>query len=189
MPSDLLKLDKGLWYIYSSKGRMASSRLLCPPNQGLCRSLFDAHWQHGDQEIKRRQKRGLRLQAASPIKRKHYQVGVDRTLPTKASASSPTIDPKAFRAKVDEFKCTSGGILLTLRSGIPRLQACIRACCDGRSGCDSEQSLAVAQQLKSGGTEILTIGTDDADQDFLKAIGLAFRPQRQGRPGRTSAND
>jgi hypothetical protein len=31
-------------------------------------------------------------------------------------------------------------------------------------------SLAVAQRLKSSGTEILTIGTDDANQDFLKQL-------------------
>jgi hypothetical protein len=35
---------------------------------------------------------------------------------------------------------------------------------------DSAQSLAVAERLKSSGTEILTIGTDDADQDFLRQL-------------------
>jgi hypothetical protein len=32
------------------------------------------------------------------------------------------------------------------------------------------QSLAVAQRLKTFGTEILTIGTDDADKAFLKEL-------------------
>ena len=39
---------------------------------------------------------------------------------------------------------------------------------------DSAESLAVAERLKSSGTEILTIGTDDADRDFLRR--LASRP-------------
>ena len=35
---------------------------------------------------------------------------------------------------------------------------------------DAAQSLDVAERLKHAGTEILTIGTDDADKDFLKAL-------------------
>jgi Mg-chelatase subunit ChlD len=101
---------------------------------------------------------------------KQYQVGVV-VFSDKAAASSPTANPTAFRAKIDRLECTSGGTFLAsaLRHTLKYNPAYVLVVTDGAVS-DSAQSLEMAQRLKAAGTEILTIGTDDADQDFLKQL-------------------
>ena len=101
---------------------------------------------------------------------RRYEVGVV-VFSTKASASLPTSDPAAFRAKIDKLECTGGGTYLASALGytLDYKPAYVLVVTDGVVA-DSAQSLAVAQRLKSSGTEILAIGTEDADQEFLKEL-------------------
>ena len=101
---------------------------------------------------------------------KRYQVGVV-VFSDKAAASSQTEDAAAFRAKIDKLGCTAGGTYLASALGhtLEYKPAYVLVVTDGAVA-DSAQSLTVAERLKSSGTEILTIGTDDADQEFLKQL-------------------
>jgi len=113
---------------------------------------------------------------------KGYEVGVV-VFSDDAAASKPTADPETFRSTIDKLKCTSGGTYLgsALSHTVDYKPAYILVVTDGEVA-DSAQSLAVAEQLKSSRTEILTIGTDDADQDFLKQLasqsGLSVKVAR-----------
>jgi Mg-chelatase subunit ChlD len=101
---------------------------------------------------------------------KGYQVGVV-VFSDKASATSPTIEPVALRAKINKLECTDGGTFLesALAHTTGYNPSYVVVVTDGQVT-DAEQALEVATRLKSSGTEILTIGTDDADKDFLQRL-------------------
>jgi hypothetical protein len=88
-----------------------------------------------------------------------------------ASATSPTADPSALQAKIDKLKQTGGGTFLAAALGhtLEYKPAYVLIVTDGMVA-DSAESLAIATRLKASGTEILTIGTDDADETFLAEL-------------------
>ena len=168
MPSDLLRFDKGTGQLFL-KGAKGEQQIVAPTATGkIVFVLIDAS---GSMAIGKfgDAKKGA-LDFGLVCISKHYQVGVI-VFADKASASSPTADSNALRAKVEKLKCTSGGTYLAsaLRHTLEYRPTYVLVVTDGVVA-DSGQSLALAEQLKSSGTEILTIGTDDADRDFLNKL-------------------
>jgi len=101
---------------------------------------------------------------------KGYQIGVV-VFSDKAAATSATREPAALRAKINKLECTSGSTFLesALTHTIQHNPAYVVVVTDGQVS-DAVESLEVAARLKASGTEILTIGTDDADQEFIKQL-------------------
>jgi Mg-chelatase subunit ChlD len=169
MTSDLLRFDKGTGKLFLM-GANGEQQIVAPP-EATNRTVFvlvDASGSMALQKFEDATKGALDFGLVCISKR--YQVGVI-VFSDKASASSPTSDPTAFRAKIDKLKCTSGGTYLASALGhtLDYKPAYVLVVTDGEVA-DSAQSLAVAKRLKSADTEILTIGTDDANQDFLKQL-------------------
>ena len=169
MASDLLRFDKGTGKLFL-KGANGEQQIVAPP-ETTNKTVFVLVDASGSMAIKKFEdatKGALDFGLVCISKR--YQVGVI-VFSDKAAASSPTTDPAVFRAKIDKLKCTSGGTYLAsaLSYTLDYKPAYVLVVTDGEVA-DSAQSLAVAERLKSSGTEILTIGTDDADQDFLRQL-------------------
>jgi Mg-chelatase subunit ChlD len=169
MASDLLRFDKGTGQLFL-KGANGEQQIVAPPGT-MNRTVFvlvDASGSMAFRKFEDATKGALDFGLVCISKR--YQVGVV-VFSDKAAASSPTTDLAGFRAKIDKLKCTSGGTYLASALGhtLDYKPAYVLVVTDGAVS-DSAQSLDVAQRLKSSGTEILTIGTDDADQDFLKQL-------------------
>jgi Mg-chelatase subunit ChlD len=101
---------------------------------------------------------------------KGYHVGVV-VFSSKALATSPTNDSTLFAEKIRRLACTSGGTFLAsaLKFTSDHKPAYVVVVTDGMVA-DADTSLDIAAGLKSAGTEILTIGTDDADTAFLKQL-------------------
>src|SRR5882762_504456 len=169
MSSDLLRFDKGTGQLFL-KGANGEQQIIAPPEttNKTVFVLVDASGSMAIRKFDDATKGALDFGLVCISKR--YQVGVV-VFSDKASASSPTVDPAAFRAKIGKLKCTSGGTYLAsaLSHTLEYNPAYVLVVTDGEVA-DSTQSLAVAKRLKSSGTEILTIGTDDADQEFLKNL-------------------
>lgn len=172
MTSDLLRFDKATGRLYL-RGAHGEQEAVARPATG--RTVFVLVDASGSIAIKKFEDatRGA-LDFGLVCIDKHYQVGVV-VFSDKASASSPTSDPLSYRAKIEKLKCTSGGTYLAsaLSYTLDYNPTYVLVVTDGEVA-DSAESLAVAERLKSSGTEILTIGTDDADRDFLRR--LASRP-------------
>jgi len=169
MASDLLRFDKDTGKLFL-KGANGEQQIVAP-TEGTNRTVFvlvDASGSMALMKFEDATKGALDFGLVCISKR--YQVGVV-VFSDKSAASSPTADPAAFRAKIEKLKCTSGGTYLASALGhtIDYKPAYVLVVTDGEVA-DSIQSLAVAERLKSSGTEILTIGTDDADQNFLKQL-------------------
>jgi Mg-chelatase subunit ChlD len=169
MASDLLRFDKGTGKLFL-KGANGEQQIVAPP-ETTNRTVFVLVDASGSMAIKKFEdatKGALDFGLVCISKR--YEVGVI-VFSDKAAASSPTSDPAAFRAKIDKLKCTSGGTYLASALGhtVDYKPAYVLVVTDGEVA-DSAQSLAVAKRLKSADTEILTIGTDDANQGFLKQL-------------------
>ncbi len=169
MASDLLRFDKGTGKLFL-KGANGEQQIVAPP-ETTNRTVFVLVDASGSMAIKKFEdatKGALDFGLVCISKR--YLVGVI-VFSDKASASSPTSDPTTFRAKIDKLKCTSGGTYLASALGhtLGYKPAYVLVVTDGEVA-DSDESLAVAKRLKSADTEILTIGTDDANQDFLKQL-------------------
>ena len=101
---------------------------------------------------------------------KHYEVGVI-AFSSKASATTPTKDASALQGKISRlpFAGQSTYLASALRSTTKGKPAYVLVVTDGHV-LDDKESLNIAEGLKQNGTEILTIGTDDADTDFLKRL-------------------
>ena len=169
MASDLLRFDKGTGKLFL-KGANGEQQIVAPPEM-TNRTVFVLVDASGSMAIKKFEdatKGALDFGLVCISKR--YEVGVI-VFSDKAAASSPTSDPAAFRAKIDKLKCTSGGTYLAAALGhtLDYKPAYVLVVTDGEVA-DSAQSLAVAKRLKSADTEILTIGTDDANQVFLQLL-------------------
>lgn len=169
MASDLLRFDKGTGKLFL-KGSDGEQQIVVPP-ETTNRTVFvlvDASGSMAVRKFEDATKGALDFGLVCISKR--YQVGVI-VFSDKAAVSSPTTDTGAFRAKIDKLKCTSGGTYLASALGhtLDYKPAYVLVVTDGEVA-DSAQSLAVAKRLKSSGTEILTIGTDDADQNFLQQL-------------------
>jgi Mg-chelatase subunit ChlD len=169
MASDLLRFDKGTGKLFLKRAN--GEQQIVVPAETTNKTVFvlvDASGSMAMKKFEDATKGALEFGLICISKR--YQVGVV-VFSDKALASSPTADPAAFRAKIDKVKCTSGGTLLASALGhtVDYKPAYVHVVTDGEVA-DSVQSLDVAERLKSSGTEILTIGTDDADQDFLKQL-------------------
>jgi len=169
MTSDLLRFDKGTGKLFL-KGAKGEQQIVAPP-ETTNKTVFVLVDASGSMAIKKfddAAKGALDFGLVCISKR--YQVGVV-VFSDKASASSPTADPAAFRAKIGKLKCASGGTYLASALGhtLDYKPAYVLVVTDGEVA-DSAQSLAIAKRLKSSGTEILTIGTDDADQGFLRKL-------------------
>jgi Mg-chelatase subunit ChlD len=169
MASDLLRFDKGTGKLFL-KGANGEQQIVAPP-ETTNRTVFVLVDASGSMAIKKFEdatKGALDFGLVCISKR--YEVGVI-VFSDKAAASSPTSDPAAFRAKIDKLKCTSGVTYLASALGhtVDYKPAYVLVVTDGEVA-DSAQSLAVAKRLKSADTEILTIGTDDANQGFLKQL-------------------
>lgn len=173
MASDLLRFDKNSGQLFL-KGANGEQQIVAPP-EAANRTVFvlvDASGSMANNKFEDATKGALNFGLECISKR--YQVGVV-VFSDKAAASSPTGDPGSYRAKIRKLECTSGGTYLASALGhtLDYRPAYVLVVTDGVVA-DSAQSLAVAEGLKSAGTEILTIGTDDADRDFLRQ--LASRP-------------
>lgn len=169
MASDLLRFDKGTGRLFL-KGANGEQRVVTLPATGS-RTVFvlvDASGSMVFKKFKDATKGALDFGLVCITR--HYEVGVV-VFSTKAAASSPTSDATTFRAKIDKLECTGGGTYLASALGytLDYKPAYVVVVTDGVVA-DSTESLAVAQRLKSSGTEILAIGTDDADQEFLKEL-------------------
>ena len=169
MPSDLLRFDKGTGKLFL-KGANGEQQIVAPVI-ATNRIVFVVVDASGSMAVK---KFGDAVKGALDFGlvciSKQYQVGVI-VFSDKASASAPTADPVAFRAKIDKLECVGGGTYLASALGhcIDFKPAYVLVVTDGEVS-DSAESLAIAQRLKSSGTEILTIGTDDANRDFLQQL-------------------
>lgn len=169
MASDLLRFDKGTGQLFLKKAN--GEQQAVTPHAAGNRTVFvlvDASGSMVFKKFKDATKGALDFGLVCISRR--YEVGVI-VFSTKAAASSPTSDPAAFRAKIDKLECTGGGTYLAsaLRYTLDYRPAYVLVVTDGVVA-DSTESLNVAQRLKSSGTEILAIGTDDADQEFLKEL-------------------
>jgi Mg-chelatase subunit ChlD len=169
MASDLLRFDKSSGKLYL-KGPDGQQQIVTPP-QTTSRTVFvlvDASGSMAFGKFDSATKGALDFGLVCISKK--YRVGVI-VFSDKAAASSPTDDERAFRTKIDKLKCTSGGTFLAsaLNHTAGYNPSYVLVVTDGEVS-DSPQSLAVAQRLKSAGTEILTIGTGDANQEFLKQL-------------------
>jgi len=91
-----------------------------------------------------------------------------------AMVCDPTVETPAFEKKVNRLEVgivggsTDLGAGLTLAAKFPKLNAVV-VVTDGQSN-SREAALKAAEPLKQRGIEILCIGTDDADQKFLKEL-------------------
>ena len=169
MASDLLRFDKGTGKLFL-KGANGELQIVTPP-ETTSRTVFvlvDASSSMALRKFEDAAKGALDFGLVCISK--GYQVGVI-VFSDKAAASSPTTDPASFRAKIDKLKCTSGGTYLAsaLNHTVDYKPAYVIVVTDGEVA-DSVKSLAAAERLKASGTEILTIGTDDANQNFLKQL-------------------
>lgn len=169
MPSDLLRFDKGTGQLFL-KGANGEQQIITPAatSDRVVFVLVDASGSMAFRKFEDASKGALDFGLVCISK--GYNVGVV-VFSDKASASSPTSDPRTFRTEVEKLKCTSGGTRLAsaLRCTLDHKAAYVLVVTDGVVA-DSNESLGVAQRLKSNGTEILTIGTDDADQEFLRRL-------------------
>lgn len=169
MASDLIRFDKttGQLFLKGAKGEQH----IVSPSAAVNRTVFVLVDASGSMAFKKFEdaSKGA-LDFGLVCISKHYKVGVI-VFSDKTAVSSPTADPVAFRAKIDKLKCTGGGTYLASALGytLEHNPAYVLVVTDGAVA-DSTQTLAVAQSLKSSGTEILTIGTDDADQNFLQQL-------------------
>jgi Mg-chelatase subunit ChlD len=173
MASDLLRFDKDKGRLFL-KGANGEQQIVAPPEASnrIVFVLVDASGSMANKKFEDATKGALDFGLECIGKR--YQVGVI-VFSDKATASSPTADPASYRAKIEKLECTSGGTYLASALGhtLDYKPAYLLVVTDGEVA-DSAQSLDVAERLKSSGTEILTIGTDDADRNFLRQ--LASRP-------------
>jgi Mg-chelatase subunit ChlD len=169
LASDLLRFDKdkGKLYLKGAKGEQQ----IVAPSQATNKTVFVLVDASGSMAIKKFDDAAKgALDFGLVCINKRYQVGVV-VFSDKASASSPTSDPIAFRAKIGKLRCTSGGTHLAsaLSHTFEFKPAYVLVVTDGEVA-DCQESLAAADRLKSSGTEILTIGTDDANQEFLRKL-------------------
>jgi Mg-chelatase subunit ChlD len=169
MAADLLRFDKdkGKLFLKGSKGEQQ----IVTPRETTNKTVFVLVDASGSMAIKKFDDAAKgALDFGLVCIGKRYQVGVV-VFSDKASASSPTADQIAFRAKIAKLKCTSGGTYLVsaLNHTVNYKPAYVLVVTDGEVA-DATESLAVAELLKSSGTEILTIGTDDANQEFLRKL-------------------
>lgn len=167
MTSDLLRFDKekGRLFLKDAKG---GQQAVIPPTAKIVFILLDRSGSMTGLKFDDAKKGALDF-GLSCIG-KGYQVGVV-VFSDKASATSPTIDPAALRVKINKLECAAGGTYLesALTHTTHHNPSYIVVVTDGQVA-DARQSLEVAAKLKSSGTEILTIGTDDADKDFLQQL-------------------
>jgi Mg-chelatase subunit ChlD len=115
MPSDLLRFDKGTGKLFL-KSANGEQQIVAPP-ETTNRTVFVLVDASGSMAIKKFEdatKGALDFGLVCISKR--YEVGVI-VFSDKASASSPTSNPNAFRAKIDKLKCTSGGTYLASALG------------------------------------------------------------------------
>lgn len=169
MASELLRFDKGTGKLFL-KGPDGQQQIVAPPRT-TNRTVFVLVDASGSMAVRKFEAatRGA-LDFGLVCISKQYEVGVV-VFSDKAAASSPTTDPVALRAKIDKLECSSGGTMLAsaLIHTIEFKPAYVLVVTDGEVS-DSGKSLDAAHRLKSSGTEILTIGTDDANQEFLKQL-------------------
>jgi Mg-chelatase subunit ChlD len=169
MPSDLLRFDKstGQLFLKSANGQQ---QIVTPAE--TTKTVFVLVDASGSMAInnKFQDAKDGALDFGLVCIKKRYQVGVV-VFSTKASATSPTADPSALRAKIDRLQQTGGGTYLAAALGhtLEYKPAYVLVVTDGMVA-DSVESLAVATRLKASGTEILTVGTDDADETFLAEL-------------------
>lgn len=167
MASDLLRFDKdkGRLFLKDADG---GHQAVIPPTAKTVFVLLDRSGSMSGLKFDDA-KRGALNFGLSCIG-KGYQVGVV-VFSDKASATSTTIDPAALQVKINKLECTAGGTFLesALLHTVRHNPSYVVVVTDGQVS-DAEKSLDVAAKLKSSGTEILTIGTDDADKDFLQQL-------------------
>lgn len=101
---------------------------------------------------------------------KHYEVAVIAFSST-AVGTGPTKDGAALRGKISKLPFAGKSTYLSpaLHSTTTKRPAYILVVTDGQVS-DDVESLTIAESLKQNGTEILTIGTDDADTAFLQQL-------------------
>ena len=91
-----------------------------------------------------------------------------------AMVCDPTVDAAHFTSKISRLEVGLVGGTTDLAAGLvlagkfPELAAVVIVT-DGQSN-DNDAALEAAAPLKSRGVDIICIGTDDADSDFLKQL-------------------
>lgn len=169
MPSDLLRFDKSTGRLFLKSAAGEQQIVTSTETNRTVFVLVDASGSMAVNNKFEDAKSGALDFGLMCIKRR-YQVGVI-VFSSKASATSPTADPTALRAKIDKLRYTGGGTYLAsaLNHTLEYKPAYVLVVTDGMVA-DSAESLGVATRLKALGTEILTIGTDDADETFLAEL-------------------
>lgn len=167
MTSDLLRFDKDKRRLFL-KDAKGGHQAVIPPTAKIVFILLDRSGSMSGLKFDDA-KRGA-LDFGFSCIGKGYQVGVV-VFSDKASATSPTLDPVALQVKINKLECTAGGTYLesALAHTIRFNPSYVVVVTDGQVA-DADKSLEMAARLKSSGTEILTIGTDDADKDFLQQL-------------------
>jgi Mg-chelatase subunit ChlD len=109
----------------------------------------------------------------------HYAVGVIGFADKAVLICKPTTDTARIQKACGLWPVTGGtyigsGLLMARNHVEPGTEKdVIVVITDGQDGLPQE-TLAIASEVKAMGVEILVIGTDDADQDFIQQ--LASRP-------------
>lgn len=167
LASDLLRFDKNKGRLFL-KNADGEHQEVVPPTAKIVFLLLDRSGSMSGLKFADAKKGALNFGLACIGK--GYQVGVV-VFSDKASATSPTIDPQALQVKINKLECSDGGTFLesALAHTTHYNPSYVVVVTDGQVS-DAGPSLDIAARLKSSGTEILTIGTDDADKDFLQRL-------------------
>ena len=169
MASDLLRFDKGTGQLFL-KGADGSQQVVVPlpATNKTVFILIDASGSMSGKKFDNAKKGALDFGLACLNKK--YQVGVV-VFSSISAATSPTRDDATFHSNVNNLECTSRGTRLAsaLKFTVNHKPAYVLVVTDGQVT-DARQSLDEAARLKHDGTEILTIGTDDADRAFLQQL-------------------
>lgn len=167
--SELLRFNKGTGQLFLKDANGGEQVVVAPP--AIHKTVFiliDASGSMAGRKFEDAKQGALDF-GLSCI-HKNYEVAVV-AFSSKASATKPTKRASELQGKIARlpFEGNSTYLASALGYATGKQPAYVLVVTDGQIS-DVERSLELAEELKRNGTEILTIGTDDADTGFLQRL-------------------